>query len=59
MTMVIAFNAVPPEKGGLVAAMVGVILTVGGVAGPLLSGEPEFMDLTLEGGANTLSRCHM
>jgi hypothetical protein len=39
MTMVIAFNAVPPDKGGLVAASIGVILTVGGVAGPLLSGK--------------------
>lgn len=38
MTMVIAFNAVPPQKIGLVAGMLGITLTIGGVAGPLLSG---------------------
>ena len=39
MTMVIAFNAVPPEKGGAVAGSIGIIMTVGGIAGPLISGE--------------------
>ncbi|KAK5162997.1 uncharacterized protein LTR77_011052 [Saxophila tyrrhenica] len=38
MTMIIALNAVPPEKNGLVAAAIGVTLTIGGVAGPLISG---------------------
>ena len=39
MTMIITFNAVPVEKNGLVAAMIGVILTIGGIVGPLLSGK--------------------
>ena len=38
MCMVIAFNAVPPQKGGMVAGLIGIILTIGGIAGPLLSG---------------------
>lgn len=38
MTMVITFNAVPPEKNGMVAGLIGVILTIGGIVGPLLSG---------------------
>lgn len=38
MTMIITFNAVPVEKNGLVAALIGVILTIGGIVGPLLSG---------------------
>ena len=38
MTMIIALNAVPPEKNGLVAAAIGITLTVGGIAGPLISG---------------------
>lgn len=38
MCIVIAFNAVPPPKIGFVASLLGVILTVGGIAGPLLSG---------------------
>jgi MFS family permease len=40
MTMIIALNAVPPEKTGLVAAGIGITLTIGGVAGPLISGRP-------------------
>lgn len=39
MTMIIALNAVPPEKNGLIAAMIGVTLTIGGIVGPLLSGK--------------------
>lgn len=39
MTMVICLNAVPPEKNGLISAAIGVVLTVGGIAGPLMSGE--------------------
>lgn len=38
MCMVIAFNAVPPAKGGVVAGLIGIMLTIGGIAGPLLSG---------------------
>ena len=38
MTMIIALNAVPPEKNGLVAASIGITLTIGGIAGPLISG---------------------
>lgn len=38
MTMIIALNSVPPEKNGLVAAAIGITLTVGGIAGPLISG---------------------
>lgn len=38
MCMVIAFNAVPPRKIGMVAGLLGIILTLGGIAGPLLSG---------------------
>ncbi len=38
MTMIIALNAVPPQKTGLVAASIGITLTIGGIAGPLISG---------------------
>lgn len=41
MTMIIALNAVPKEKNGLVAAAIGVTLTIGGIAGPLVSGMSE------------------
>ncbi|KAK3702371.1 hypothetical protein LTR37_014945 [Vermiconidia calcicola] len=38
MTMVICLNAVPVEKNGAITGAIGVVLTVGGIVGPLLSG---------------------
>ena len=45
MTMVICLNAVPPEKNGLISAAIGIVLTVGGIAGPLMSGKGSTLQL--------------
>ena len=39
MTMVICLNAVPVEKNGAITGAIGIVLTVGGIVGPLLSGK--------------------
>ena len=59
MTMIIALNAVPPEKNGLVAASIGITLTIGGIAGPLISGTLPMGVIATCVFADSLSRCYL
>ena len=59
MTMVIAFNAVPPEKGGMVAGSIGIILTIGGILGPVLSGKSCCNHILEARNADQLCRCYL
>lgn len=59
MTMIIALNAVPPEKTGLVAACIGVTLTIGGIAGPLISGTALLKLHTVPPDTDMMCRCDL
>jgi hypothetical protein len=59
MTVIIALNAVPPEKNGLVAAAIGVTLTIGGIAGPLISGTVDLHLGLFSADTNNKCRCYL